>query len=146
MGMPGAASHRVRARAGWCARAAKEPTQSDKKQGQEGKKGFPSPLSLSLLISSSRQRETNRDRWVRERQRQREGESQTLGHGRERDMCVYVRKRKRKRDRQTYRLAADFESLLCFSLHKDCLFFSLPLFFVFFSFLCLIYSPFSSSF
>ncbi|KAB5535425.1 hypothetical protein PHYPO_G00117520 [Pangasianodon hypophthalmus] len=56
MGMPGAASHRVSARAGWCARAAPEPTPTDKKQGQEVKKDFPSLLTPHLLSRPERDR------------------------------------------------------------------------------------------
>ncbi|KAK3534694.1 hypothetical protein QTP86_023796 [Hemibagrus guttatus] len=57
MGMPGAASHRVSARAEWCARTAPEPTPTDKNQGQEVKKDFPSPLTPHLLIQAERHRE-----------------------------------------------------------------------------------------
>ncbi|KAG7319425.1 hypothetical protein KOW79_016568 [Hemibagrus wyckioides] len=57
MGMPGAASHRVSARAEWCARTAPEPTPTDKNQGQEVKKDFPSPLMPHLLTRAERHRE-----------------------------------------------------------------------------------------
>lgn len=66
MGMPGAASHRVSARAEWCARIAPEPTQTDKNQGQGVKKDFPSSLTPHLLIRLERDRQ--RKTGVKERE------------------------------------------------------------------------------